>query len=603
MGDDCDGGAITKKQVHRAPREEGDNGPIFPRAIILSLVDEIYNAAKNIMRQINDFKAQCSCKHRGCLPYMIWCFKSGNLHLIGAVKGKDHHLWAIHHLGNKNASEYLGLKIKHYPQKVLFRGKFNVPEDFTYLDAFADEPRNYSEEETEKMVKASIQLSFRIKEGNEVLRSEMWRGKDSHMEENTFSNLKLAACLRVRYLENHFSTLPINAPSPPLQLLEDLTEMPPVGLWNKTNVCYLNAAIQFILHTPLLFKGIIERYNSCIVDREEPPALVTFFVEIIRRAVQNQQGSVISASEMFFNRFEGHEILSSLKHKATEKEFSRLRQYDSVELLTKILDVLVGDELNAKERLFQFNLRTEVVCDNCEVILDAYDDATLYLTIYDSLLDSSAENSIRKYLTLLQSPDAEKEKFEGIRQDGSCTTSKCKTAAQNISRKYFAQFNGHSKYLLVQITRAALTTEKKKKQKVLVGKGVNTTIQQVEKTVPPKNVMDFENVVLGGAQYQCIMILERPCPQNSAISGHYLTHRRLEPGRWLRLDDGIISHESSPIRELQSVKKKRRHAEEGVEQLNSSSNFCAFLFEKVEVAGGAGGVETSSLGNGQQESW
>ncbi|KAH7103068.1 cysteine proteinase [Auriculariales sp. MPI-PUGE-AT-0066] len=183
------------------------------------------------------------------------------------------------------------------------------------------------------------------------------------------------------------------------------------GLYNNGNTCFLNSAVQCLLHTPPLLHVGLTHSERCVVHANEQFCMICAYRRIASDTFKNRSGP-----------FNPIAITSNLFRIA--KHLRKGRQEDSHEFLRFCIDAMQKSCLHGKSKaaqakdadttwvnqIFGGKLRSRVTCQSCGHNSDTFD------TILDLSLDidksASVSQAVKRFVEVDKLRGADKYKCE-----------------------------------------------------------------------------------------------------------------------------------------------------------------------------------------------
>ncbi|KAF8138366.1 cysteine proteinase [Boletus edulis] len=287
------------------------------------------------------------------------------------------------------------------------------------------------------------------------------------------------------------------------------------GLHNTGNTCFLNSALQCLLHTPPLLR-VLHAHS-----KTDPCRVKSGFC----MACNLRQ--VMLDSYHKTHSFTPYQITSKLQFIA--KHMRRGRQEDSHEFLRYAIDALQKSclagypqkvdhnlaETTWVHRIFGGRLRSRVTCRECNHNSDTFDSMLdISLDIYGS---STLKDALKKFVAIDYLRGSDKYKCE-----------KCKKAV--VAEKRFT----------VHSAPAVLTIHLKRFSPL--GRKIGHHVHYDERLMLQPVMSEDQH----GPSYSLYGVI---CHAGGGPnSGHYFAHVKAADGRWYEMNDDIVSpHHSAPV--------------------------------------------------------
>ncbi|KAG9317362.1 cysteine proteinase [Chiua virens] len=287
------------------------------------------------------------------------------------------------------------------------------------------------------------------------------------------------------------------------------------GLHNTGNTCFLNSALQCLLHTPPLLR-VLHAHSKSDPCRVKSGFCMACNLRQVMMDSYNKSHS-----------FTPYQITSKLQFIA--KHMRRGRQEDSHEFLRYAIDALqksclVGypqkvdhklAETTWVHRIFGGRLRSRVTCRECNYNSDTFDSMLdISLDIYGS---STLKDALKKFVAVDYLRGSDKYKCE-----------KCKKAV--VAEKRFT----------VHDAPAVLTIHLKRFSPL--GRKIGHHVHYDERLILQPAMSEGQH----GPSYSLYGVI---CHAGGGPnSGHYFAHVRSANGRWYEMNDDMVSpHHGAPV--------------------------------------------------------
>lgn len=284
-----------------------------------------------------------------------------------------------------------------------------------------------------------------------------------------------------------------------------------LGLENRGVTCYMNAAIQALLHVPALGRYLLEVLNN--QHREISKSSVTYELAILFKRLMDSRHHAVFPRKLILRLEDINPMLSEWNQEDSHEYYmsliSRLQE-DSVPRGEKLNSSIICD-------MFAGSVKQKVTCRKCESVSttdqDFYDLPVSFSPEEDSSANYTLEQSIRDFFT--------PEVIEASNGSGY----QCENCKQNTSAVKQIAIKDAPEYLTVHIKRFKMENNVSKKVKDSLHYPIEMDLSEYETT-------DEKQLPL---RYKLLAVIVHE--GRTLSSGHYIAYARQPNGVWVMYDD------------------------------------------------------------------